>query len=79
MVILCTRSGFLLLLTELKKRSFLDRFNWVNGSVTLVTEREKTRWLSARELSLVALFAAFTGIGGFIRVPIPFVRLPCRR
>jgi len=43
--------------------------------VSLVTEREKTRWLSARELSLVALFAAFTGIGGFIRVPIPFVPL----
>jgi biotin transport system substrate-specific component len=43
--------------------------------VSLVTEREKTKWLSARELSLVALFAAFTGIGGFIRVPIPFVPL----
>jgi biotin transport system substrate-specific component len=43
--------------------------------VSLVAEKEKTRWLSARELSLVALFAAFTGIGGFIRVPIPFVPL----
>ena len=41
----------------------------------MVAEKEKTRWLSARELSLVALFAAFTGIGGFIRVPIPFVPL----
>jgi biotin transport system substrate-specific component len=41
----------------------------------LVTERERTRWLSARELSLVALFAALTGIGGFIRIPIPYVPL----
>ncbi|UCG14913.1 MAG: biotin transporter BioY [Deltaproteobacteria bacterium] len=31
--------------------------------------------MSARELSLVALFAALTGIGGFIRVPIPYVPL----
>ena len=43
--------------------------------MSLVAEKDKTRWLSARELSLVALFAAFTGIGGFIRVPIPFVPL----
>ena len=41
----------------------------------MVTEREKTRWLSAREMSLVALFAALTGIGGFIRIPIPYVPL----
>lgn len=41
----------------------------------MITEEEKTRWLSARELSLVALFAALTGVGGFIRVPIPFVPL----
>ena len=41
----------------------------------LVAEREKTSWLSARELSLVALFAALTGIGGFIRIPIPYVPL----
>ena len=41
----------------------------------LVAEREKTSWLSARELSLVALFAALTGIGGFIRLPIPYVPL----
>ena len=38
-------------------------------------EKEKTAWLSARELSLVALFAALTGIGGFIRIPIPYVPL----
>jgi biotin transport system substrate-specific component len=43
--------------------------------VLLVAEREKTSWLSARELSLVALFAALTGIGGFIRIPIPYVPL----
>ena len=41
----------------------------------LVAEREKTSWLSARELSLVALFAALTGIGGFIRIPVPYVPL----
>ena len=41
----------------------------------MVTERERTSWLSARELSLVALFAALTGIGGFIRIPIPYVPL----
>jgi biotin transport system substrate-specific component len=41
----------------------------------LVAEREKTNWLSARELSLVALFAALTGISGFIRIPIPYVPL----
>ena len=41
----------------------------------MVIEREKTSWLSARELSLVALFAALTGIGGFIRIPIPYVPL----
>ena len=35
----------------------------------------KTSWLSARELSLVALFAALTGIGGFIRIPVPYVPL----
>jgi biotin transport system substrate-specific component len=33
------------------------------------------RWLSSRELSLVALFAALSGIGGFIRLPIPYVPL----
>ena len=38
-------------------------------------EKEKTAWLSARELSLVALFAALTGIGGFIRIPVPYVPL----
>ena len=36
---------------------------------------EKYRWLSARELSLVALFAALSGIGAFIRIPIPHVPL----
>jgi biotin transport system substrate-specific component len=41
----------------------------------LKEEKEKTSWLSARELSLVALFAALTGIGGFIRIPIPYVPL----
>ena len=41
----------------------------------MVTERERTSWLSARELSLVALFAALTGIGGFVRIPIPYVPL----
>lgn len=41
----------------------------------MTTEREKTRWLSARDMSLVALFAALSGIGGFIRAPIPFVPL----
>jgi biotin transport system substrate-specific component len=41
----------------------------------LDAERPKAKWLSARELSLVALFAALTGIGGFIRVPIPYVPL----
>ena len=41
----------------------------------MVEERDKTNWLSARELSLVALFAALTGIGGFIRIPIPYVPL----
>jgi biotin transport system substrate-specific component len=30
-------------------------------------------WLNAREMSLVALFAALSGIGAFIRVPIPYV------
>ncbi len=39
--------------------------------MSLVTEKEKTRWLSPRELSLVALFAALTGVGAFIRIPIP--------
>jgi len=43
--------------------------------VLLVVEREKKSWLSARELSLVALFAALSGIGGFIRIPIPYVPL----
>ena len=41
----------------------------------LVAKKEKANWLSARELSLVALFAALTGIGGFIRIPIPYVPL----
>ena len=41
----------------------------------LEREKEKTAWLSARELSLVALFAALTGIGGFIRIPVPYVPL----
>ena len=43
--------------------------------VLLAAEREKTSWLRARELSLVALFAALTGIGGFVRIPIPYVPL----
>jgi len=43
--------------------------------VLLVAKKEKANWLSARELSLVALFAALTGIGGFIRIPIPYVPL----
>ena len=43
--------------------------------MALVAEKEKGNWLSARELSLVALFAALTGIGGFIRIPIPYVPL----
>ena len=33
------------------------------------------KWLTAREISLVALFAALSGIGAFIRVPIPYVPL----
>jgi biotin transport system substrate-specific component len=41
----------------------------------LVEVREKARWLSAQELSLVALFAALSGIGAFVRVPIPYVPL----
>ena len=41
----------------------------------MVAKKEKANWLSARELSLVALFAALTGIGGFIRIPIPYVPL----
>ena len=41
----------------------------------MVAKGEKTSWLSARELSLVALFAALSGIGGFIRIPIPYVPL----
>jgi biotin transport system substrate-specific component len=41
----------------------------------LEEEKRKTSWLSARELSFVALFAALTGIGGFIRIPIPYVPL----
>jgi biotin transport system substrate-specific component len=44
-------------------------------SKPLEEKKEKTAWLSARELSLVALFAALTGIGGFIRIPIPYVPL----
>jgi len=43
--------------------------------VLLIAKKEKANWLSARELSLVALFAALTGIGGFIRIPIPYVPL----
>jgi biotin transport system substrate-specific component len=43
--------------------------------VLVVAEKEKTNWLSARELSLIALFAALTGVGGFIRIPIPYVPL----
>ena len=38
-------------------------------------KRQQARWLSPRELSLVALFAALSGIGGFIRIPIPYVPL----
>lgn len=45
------------------------------GSDLLEEVREKARWLSAQEMSLVALFAALTGIGAFIRVPIPYVPL----
>jgi len=41
----------------------------------LAEERQKARWLSPRELTLVALFAALSGIGGFIRIPIPYVPL----
>jgi len=36
---------------------------------------QRTRWLSAREISFVALFAALSGVGGFIRIPIPYVPL----
>lgn len=36
-------------------------------------EKRPSLRLSAREMSLVALFAALSGIGGFIRVPIPYV------
>jgi biotin transport system substrate-specific component len=43
--------------------------------VLVVAEKEKTNWLRARELSLIALFAALTGVGGFIRIPIPYVPL----
>ena len=53
----------------------MKRLTLFSGRVLLVAEREKTSWLSARELSLVALFAALTGIGGFIRIPIPYVPL----
>jgi biotin transport system substrate-specific component len=45
------------------------------GSNRLEEVREKARWLSAQELSLVALFAALSGIGAFVRVPIPYVPL----
>jgi len=45
------------------------------GSNLLEEVREKARWLSAQEMSLVALFAALSGIGAFIRVPIPYVPL----
>lgn len=41
----------------------------------MAREIERQSWLSARELSLVALFAALSGIGGFVRVPIPYVPL----
>ena len=47
----------------------------VVGRNPLKEEKGKTSWLSARELSLVALFAALTGIGGFIRIPVPYVPL----
>jgi biotin transport system substrate-specific component len=36
-------------------------------------EKKPSLRLSARDLSLVALFAALSGIGGFIRLPIPYV------
>ena len=45
------------------------------GSNRLEEVREKARWLSAQEMSLVALFAALSGIGAFVRVPIPYVPL----
>ena len=38
-------------------------------------EKLRGRWLNAREISFVALFAALTGIGGFIRIPVPVVPL----
>ena len=53
----------------------MKRLTFFSRRVLLVAEREKTSWLSARELSLVALFAALTGIGGFIRIPVPYVPL----
>jgi biotin transport system substrate-specific component len=45
------------------------------GSNRLEEVKEKARWLSAQEMSLVALFAALSGIGAFVRVPIPYVPL----
>jgi biotin transport system substrate-specific component len=45
------------------------------GRDLLEEERQKASWLSPGELSLVALFAALSGIGAFIRVPIPYVPL----
>jgi biotin transport system substrate-specific component len=45
------------------------------GRVLVVAQKERTNWLSARELSLIALFAALTGVGGFIRIPFPYVPL----
>ena len=38
-------------------------------------EKRPSLRLSAREMSLVALFAALSGIGGFIRLPIPSIPL----
>lgn len=38
-------------------------------------EKRPNLRLSAREMSLVALFAALSGIGGFIRLPIPYLPL----
>ena len=38
-------------------------------------EKRPSLRLSAREMSLVALFAALSGIGGFIRLPIPYIPL----
>ena len=64
--------GELLALIALTAELFFIR---VSQGDSLEQERQRKRWLSARETSFVALFAALSGIGGFIRIPIPYVPL----